>query len=235
MKRLSAGEKIRQTTNGLLRKFFFFALALFAPLFLCACPLKVTIECDKNENLFVSFSSDLGQAFVESLAQIQRISGENGQNSSNLDEISKKIESELNAKFFKNARVKFSQSELSASAQSSAKKLPKEFAAVQKSGGKKTFVLTISPQSLAASILQEDSAAKTLADVLMSPVISGEPSSLDEYKELLAEIYGERLADELLGGELAIEFVAGGKKQVRRVPLSELLLADGGKKFSFDF
>ena len=230
-------DRMNQTRGKFLAALFAAALTLFAALFLCACPLKVSVECDKNENIFVNFSSDLGEAFVESLAQIQQISPENGENSSNLNEISKKIEGELNANFFKNAKVNFTGNKLNASAQSSlSKKFPKEFARVQKSSdGKKKFILTISPQSLAASILQEDSAAKTLADILMAPVISGEEMSLEEYKDLLNEIYGERLANELLSGDLTVEFIAGGKKQVQRVSVSDLLLSTNGKVFTFEY
>ena len=219
---------------------FFCALAIFlAALFFCGCPLKVTVECFKDDSLSVNFSSELGSAFVESLAQIQRISSENGQNSPNLDEISKKIQSELNAKFFKNSSVNFGKNTLNAAAQiPSAKKFPKEFINIQKAaGGKKTLTLTLSPESLAASILQEDSAAKTLADILMAPLVSGEEMSLQDYKDLLTEIYGARLAAEILSGDLAVEFVdkASGKKQTQKVPVADLLLASGGRNFVFEY
>lgn len=217
-----------------------FASAVFVlALFLCGCPLKVTVECDKGDNLSVNFSSELGQAFVESLAQIQQISSENGENSPNLDEISKKIQSELNAKFFKNAVVNFGKNSLNAAAQvSDVKKFPKEFIEIKKAaGGKKTFALKLNPQSLAASILQEDSAAKTLADILMAPLISGEEMSLQDYKDLLTEIYGDRLAQEILSGDLVVEFVdkASGKKQTQKIPVAELLLSNEGKEFKFEF
>ena len=217
-----------------------FASAVFVlALFLCGCPLKVTVECDKGDNLSVNFSSELGQAFVESLAQIQQISSENGENSPNLDEISKKIQSELNAKFFKNAVVNFGKNSLNAAAQvSDVKKFPKEFIEIKKAaGGKKTFALKLNPQSLAASILQEDSAAKTLADILMAPLISGEEMPLQDYKDLLTEIYGDRLAQEILSGDLVVEFVdkASGKKQAQKIPVAELLLSNEGKEFKFEF
>ncbi|MBQ7619654.1 MAG: hypothetical protein IJS51_05955 [Treponema sp.] len=220
------------------KKIFFSALFIFAAtLFLCGCPLKVTVNCDKNDKLSINFSSQLGTAFVENLTQIQQISDENGENSANLDEIAKKIQSELNASFFQNASVNIDQKSLSAGAQvPSLKKFPKEFIDIKKqSNGKKTFALTLNPETLAASILQEDSAAKTLADILMAPIISGEEMSLDEYKDLLTEIYGGRLASELLSGDLVVEFVANGQKQVQRVSVSDLLLSASGKQFAFEY
>lgn len=220
-----------------MKKIIFASAVFVLALFLCGCPLKVTVECDKNDSLSVNFSSELGQAFVESLAQIQQISSENGENSPNLDEISKKIQSELNAKFFKNAVVNFGKNSLNAAAQvSNIKKFPKEFIDIQKAAsGKKTFTLTLSPQSLAASILQEDSAAKTLADILMAPLISGEEMTLQDYKDLLTEIYGDRLASEILAGDLVIEFIANGKKQSQKIPVTELLLANSGRSFTFEY
>ena len=225
--------------NKIFARAFFLALAIFAAVFFCGCPLKVTVECDKNDSLSVNFSSELGQAFVESLAQIQQISSENGQNSPNLNDISKKIQTELNAKYFKNAVVNFGKSQLTAAAQvPNAKALPKEFINIQKAaGGKKTLTLTLSPQSLAASVLKENSAAKTMADILMAPIISGEEMSPQEYKDLLNEIYGPRLASEILAGELTVEFVdkASGKKQTQKVPVADLLMAHNGRKFVFEY
>ncbi len=220
-----------------MKKAFIFPIVFILAIFLCGCPLKVTVNCDKNDKISVNFSSQLGEAFVENLTQIQQISGENSENSSNLDEISKKIQGELNAEFFQNAAVSINQKTMTASAQvASLKKFPKEFINIQKkSDGKKTFVLSISPQSLAASILQEDTAAKTLADILMAPLISGEEMSLQDYKDLLIEIYGDRLAAELLSGDLVVEFVAGGKKQSQKIAVVDLLLSCEGKEFKFEY
>ena len=209
-----------------------------AALFFCGCPLKVTVECDKDDNLSVNFSSELGEAFVESLEQIQQISAKNGQNSPNLDEISKKIQDELNAQVFKNARVQFKDGSLYASAQTNgAKKFPKEFLCVKKTAdGKKTFNITLSKDSLAASILPEDSAARTLADVLMAPLLTGEEMPLQDYNDLLSEIYGEPLAKEILAGSLTVEFIdkPSGKKQSQKIPVADLLLLSE-TKISFKF
>ena len=95
--------------------------------------------------------------------------------------------------------------------------------------------MALDPQSLAAAILQENTTAKTLADILMAPIISGEPMSLAEYKDLLAEIYGAPLASELLSGDLTIEYIRNGKKQVQCIPVSDLLLAADGKRFVFRY
>lgn len=212
------------------------ALAFAAALFFCACPLKVTINLDKNDNKSIYFSSSLGTAFVENLNKLQQVPGQEGGPSDNLERISKKIQSELNQSFFKNASVRFDKNFLTASAQiDSQKTLPKDFLGINKSSSGDEFYVAIDPQSLAAAILQENTTAKTLADILMAPVISGEEMSLAEYKDLLAEIYGAPLASELLSGDLTIEFIRNGKKQIQRVPVSNLLLAADGKRFVFRY
>ena len=211
------------------------ALALGAALFFCACPLKVTINLDKNDNKSIYFSSSLGTAFLENLNNLQQVPGQEGGSSDNLERISKKIQSELNQSYFKNASVRFDKNTLTASAQvNSQKALPTEFLGINKSSGGE-FYVALDPQSLAAAILQENTSAKTLADILMAPIISGEEMSLSEYKDLLAEIYGAPLASELLSGDLTIEYIRNGKKQVQRVPVSELLLAADGKRFVFKY
>lgn len=212
------------------------ALAFAAAFFFCACPLKVTVNLDKSDNKSIYFSSSLGTAFVENLNKLQQVPGQEGGPSNNLERISKKIEAELNQSFFKNASVRFDKNSLTASAQvNNQKALPTEFLGINKASSGNEFYLAIDPQSLAASILQENTSAKTLADILMAPVISGERMSLAEYKDLLAEIYGAPLASELLSGDLTIEYIRNGKKQIQRVPVSDLLLAADGKRFVFKY
>ena len=222
-----------------MKKAILAACVIFAAVFFCGCPLKVTINYEKDDSFSVNFSSELGQAFVESLAQIQQISSEKGQNSQNLNEISKKIQNDLNANFFTSAQVHIGQNALTASAKAlDAKKFPKEFVSVQKAANKKkTLTLTIGPQSLAASILKENSTAKTMADILMAPIISGEEMSLSEYKDLLEEIYGPRLASEILAGDLVIDFVdkANGKKQTKKIPVADLLVSAKPRSFVFEY
>lgn len=212
------------------------ALAFAATLFFCGCPLKVTVNLDKNDNKSIYFSSSLGTAFVENLNKLQQVPGQEGGPSDNLERISKKIEAELNQSFFKNASVRLDKNSLTASAQvNSQKALPTEFLGINKTSSGDEFYLAIDPQSLAAAILQENTSAKTLADILMAPIISGEQMSLSEYKDLLAEIYGVPLASELLSGDLTIEYIRNGKKQIQRVPVSDLLLAADGKRFVFKY
>lgn len=212
------------------------ALAFAAALFFCGCPLKVTVNLDKNDDKSIYFSSSLGTAFVENLNKLQQVPGQEGGSSDNLERISSKIQSELNQSYFKNASVRFDKNTLTASAQvNSQKALPTEFLGINKTSSGDEFYLAINPQSLAASILQENTSTKTLADILMAPIISGEPMSLAEYKDLLTEIYGAPLASELLSGDLTIEYIRNGKKQIQRVPVSELLLAADGKRFVFKY
>ncbi|MBO7123898.1 MAG: hypothetical protein J6V90_11545 [Treponema sp.] len=212
------------------------ALAFGAALFFCGCPLKVTINLDKNDNKSIYFSSSLGTAFLENLDKLQQVPGQDGGSSDNLERISKKIQTELNQSFFKNASVRFDKNILTASTQvNSQKTLPKDFLGINKSSSGDEFYVALNPQSLAAAILQENTTAKTLADILMAPIISGEQMSLFEYKDLLTEIYGAPLASELLSGDLTIEYIRNGKKQVQRVPVSDLLLAANGKRFVFKY
>jgi len=222
--------------NKFSRALLLAALAFAAALFFCGCPLKVTVNLDKNDNESIYFSSILGTAFVKNLDALQQVPGQEGGPSDNLERISRKIEAELNQSFFKNASVRFDKNSLTASAQvNSQKALPTEFLGINKASSGDEFYLAIDPQSLAASILQENTSAKTLADILMAPVISGERMSLAEYKDLLAEIYGSPLASELLSGDLTIEYIRNSKKQIQRVPVSDLLLAADGKRFVFKY
>ncbi|HZK19602.1 MAG TPA: hypothetical protein VFC68_02625, partial [Treponemataceae bacterium] len=71
---------------------------------------------------------------------------------------------------------------------------------------KDSFTLLINPFIMAeiVSLMPEDTIAYT--ELLMAPLISGEKISAEEYKMLIASMYGETLADELEKSTVTILF-----------------------------
>lgn len=74
---------------------------------------------------------------------------------------------------------------------------------------------------------------KSIMDLFMAPVLSDEEMSKDEYKELVAVVYGQKLADELMKStmEIAISSLKG-KEKVHKILLADLLTLSEEKTFT---
>lgn len=74
---------------------------------------------------------------------------------------------------------------------------------------------------------------KSMADLFMAPVLTGEEMSEEDYVETLGAVYGTKLAGELARAELEFNLKsAAGKNRVIKIPLMKLLTLKEQLKFS---
>ena len=58
----------------------------------------------------------------------------------------------------------------------------------------------------------------------MAPVLTDEEMSADEYAELVAVVYGQKVADELMHSSVEFSVVSkNGKSKSYKIPLAELM------------
>lgn len=96
--------------------------------------------------------------------------------------------------------------------------------------------VTLSPRSLAqaASLFPEEERA--VFDLLMAPVFTGEPMTSEEYRELLALVYGNEFADEAARAAISFRLLSPkGKAKHFRLLLLDLLTLTGQRTLSIDF
>ena len=65
---------------------------------------------------------------------------------------------------------------------------------------------------------------KSVIDLFMAPVLTDEEMSADEYAELVAVVYGQKVADELMHSSVEFSVVSkNGKSKSYKSPLAELM------------
>ena len=241
------------------RKFansIFCFIAIFSiSLIFCGCPADLKIIANSDETFSLEFNSIFGEKLVcalEDLSQIsaqflQNIASDEKNQSQNFDlsQIidTKKIENELNSQYFSQSQVKIQKkSEKSYNFIASAKikniaKFPKECLSQEElPGRKKRVVFSLGAKSLRAALLHDESTLKPFAEILMSPLVTGEEMSAEEYKDLLSEIYGEAVASELLSGKFKVDFVCpNGKILSQEIPIANLLASNEAIDFVFEY
>lgn len=254
--------KYRNFSRGFYRKFaksFFYFIAIFAiPLIFCGCPANLKIIANPDKTFSLEFNSIFGEKLVRALEDLSQISSQFSENSQNiasgeqsqsqnfdLSQIidTKKIENELNLRYFSQSRVKIqkkSEKTYGFIANTKIKniaKFPKECLSQEKLPNRKTrVVFSLGADSLRAALLHDEGMLKTFADILMAPLVTGEEMSAEEYKDLLSEIYGEAVAGELLSGKFKIDFVCpDGKILSQEIPIANLLASNKAINFVFEW
>ena len=64
---------------------------------------------------------------------------------------------------------------------------------------------------------------QTYIDLFMSPSFTGEEMTTEEYVDLVASVYGQELADEVLTSKLHITLQKNDSKVVKEISLLDLL------------
>lgn len=101
----------------------------------------------------------------------------------------------------------------------------------------KSITLTLGPKQITAFYGLLNADAQSYLDLMMVPALIGETMSVQEYRELLASMYGPVFADEIVNGKLTINLSSpNGKKQLKEtVSLGELLCMSESKSWSLNF
>lgn len=237
-------------------KSIFYFIAIFSlPLIFCGCPADLKIIANPDKTFSLEFNSVFGEkltAALEDLSQVSAQFSENPQNSASqnqsqnfdLSQIidTKKIESELDSKYFSQSQVKIQKKSEHAYNFIASTKI-KNFAAFPKDclsqqelpGEKKRVVLSLGAKTL-QTILHNESMLKTYTEILMAPLVTGEKMSVADYEDLLSGIYGESVASELLSGKFKVDFVCpNGKILSQEIPIANLLAASEGIEFVFEY
>ena len=85
-------------------------------------------------------------------------------------------------------------------------------------------VLRLSPSMVKKFSASLGPEFKSVMDLFMAPVVTGEEMPASEYKDLVALVYGEKLADDLEASKVEITIASpAGRSKTYSIPLVELL------------
>lgn len=132
-----------------------------------------------------------------------------------------------------------SSEELTIEANASDEKFPfiKKYFTEKPSSSFEKIEITLSPEILQKLITSQNSIIQKYADLLMAPCFTGEEISETEYRELVASLYGNKIADELLRGTVKIILCDGITRQkaeqcfILEIPLIEILTLQKEKTY----
>lgn len=188
----------------------------------CKCNIEIRARADGKQDFALSL--ELGKLVLEVADSVGEFAPQGGE----LFDTGA-IKAQLESSRFKDVAVSSaSLSQLSLKATGSLSSLVEQTST--------SLRVSLSPRSVsqALSLFPEDERA--IFDLLMAPVITGEAMSIDEYRELLALVYGEQFASEAQNATVDFRLLSPtGKAKQFSVPLLELLTLTGERTLTLDF
>lgn len=220
-----------------MKKLLFIALAVFTVIFFTGCPVHLSFTSLPDDNLNIHFDTTAGSAINELIASFDG-SAKAGTIFDTL-EIEKALTSEGFTKVSATTvKVPSDQETLTILAQAEESQL--DFIRIEKNsnGAATKLYLTLSPEILQNLISNQNSIIQRYADLLMAPCFTDEAMDKDEYSELVASLYGQQIADELLNGQITLSLknsLIYKKTQGVSIPLIDILTLTSKKTFIVEF
>ena len=98
--------------------------------------------------------------------------------------------------------------------------------------------ITLSPEILQSLLTEQNNIIQKYADLLMAPCLTGDAMTKEEYIDLVASLYGQKIADELTAGSVTISVKNSRAKkfpQKLEIPLIDILILTGPKTFTINY
>ena len=204
--------------------------AIFASVFalftLTSCDSVMKIQMS-TEGVRFSLNSVLGKTFTETISGIMGLSDgtENGQELFNADGMKKDL---TDAGFTKvNVKTKNSEEFTIDFAPSKTGADPLSKAGILKYDAKLAPYIHLSKENLKNLYDNLPFEVQSYIDMLMSPSFTGEEMTDDEYLELVASVYGQKLSDEIQKSKIDFVFVQGDKQKSMKLSLLSVLNTTG--------
>lgn len=189
----------------------------FLALVFTACPIDINCKVNNNETVFVSFSTQMGNELINFMKSFE-----------NADSTTTPGMSIFNPDEIKQSLIKSGLTDVNVSTPNE-KSLKMSFTTKAKIEGNEISITAKDLQDLYNSF---DKKTKTYCDLLVAPALINEPMSLEEYSEILSSVYGQKLADEILTGDINFSVEQNGKKTNTSIPIVKFLLLNENEKIT---
>lgn len=224
-------------------KFIPLILTASSCLFFTACPVSIRVTALDSNQLLYNFSTTAGEATNELIATFDAGSSKKGQNvkSTMFDTI--EIEKALFQMGLTGSSATTSidsknQEELNIEFKCSDKKFDFLKIIRDKNGRATQMQITLSPEILQDLITNQNNVIQKYADLLMAPCFTGDVMTKEEYKELVASLYGNEIADEITSGTIDLSLKNSMTKkriEITSIPLIDILTLTEEKTFTVNY
>lgn len=182
-----------------------------------ACPIDINCKVNNNETVSVSFSTQMGDELINFMKSF-----ENADNATPTDI------NIFNPTEIKKSLIQSGLTDVDVTTPNE-KTLRMSFTTKADIKGDEISITAKDLQDLYNSF---DKKTKTYCDLLVAPSLLNEPMSLEEYSEILASVYGQKLADEILTGDINFSVEQNGKKTNTSIPIVKFLLLNENEKIT---
>lgn len=196
---------------------------LFSILIFSGCTPTLEIAASADGSYHVSYSVSLGKELTNTISSAQ------GTSSFIFDV--KEIENQFSQGGITNISVKSPNTRSLAISTLLSKNINNIFynagiISQTRTNNKTTMKVSFSPESICKVYEKMPQTTRAYIDLFMAPVFVGETMPKSEYIELVAMVYGQKLADEILNANLTLTLVSSDKKSKKQfiIPLVDLLL-----------
>lgn len=215
---------------------FFINMKRFFPLILltfliCSCSPKISVKALSNGAVDVSFGTGFSKATGETLRKIADIPSDSPIFSPN-DMTSFLV----NAGATNVSASTPSALEVEASGRLFAEKNALSATKIL-SRTESSVSLTLGPEQIRSLYALLDEDTKSYFDMMMIPALAEETLELDEYRMILAAMYGQKFANELIDGVVLLELSSPDGKKTERISekLGVILTLTKEKTWKLDF
>lgn len=226
-----------------MKKLFQVAALMVAGIVLASCTSNIDVFAKNDGTLFVKYNAHFGNAFVEMAKSLS------GDTNAKLFDVAG-IATQFHNAGLKDASVVSKTDQDLAMSASVPKDFPNKafsnftnFTEEKDPSGKtnkvkKTASISFSPEKFQALYEALPNEMQSYIDLFMIPSFTGDSMSANEYKDLLASVYGERVANEIANAKLKISLTGptGTKaNQKFTLDLLELLTLATEKEFAIEW
>lgn len=207
---------------------------LFSVLIFAGCTPTLEIIASEDGSYRVSYSVSLGKELTNTISSAQ------GTSSFVFDV--KEIETQFSQSGITNISVRSPDARSLAISMLLSKNINNIFydagiISQTRTSNKTTMIVSFSPESICTVYEGMPPTTRAYMDLFMAPVFVGDTMSKSEYVELVAMVYGQTLADEILNANLTLILTSPDKKTRKQfiIPIVELLLLTENKSYSLSW
>ncbi|MBP3710516.1 MAG: hypothetical protein J6I73_08980 [Treponema sp.] len=205
--------------DGVFSKCAAALFAVFTFAFFSSCTASVELRAHDDSSITVAYDASFGGAFIELM---RALAGGHDALLFNADEMAR----QFHEVGIETVRVS---SPADASLSVAATVPHNSHDAISQSGciarAERSMSLICSLETFTKLYESLPPSLQSYIDLFMAPIFSGDAMTKGEYLDLVASVYGKKLADEVAAARVKITMYGGNAKQAYTIPLVELLTA----------
>ena len=202
---------------------------VFVSVFFSSCAVSIELRACDDGSVSVTYNASFGNAFVELM---RALAGGQNQPLFNTTEMMRQFH-ELGIETVRVSSSADTVLSVAATIPHNSRDVISQAGCIVRT--KQSMKLVCAPLHFAQLYDSLPFALQSYIDLFMAPVFCGDALTKIEYLDLIASVYGKKLADEIAAANVKITMSGGTARQSYMVPLVELLTATAQSEYSIEW